>query len=139
MFTKLQSIFRPNRQEHDVSALLQHPETDLRPTVLITVLCADDVARSRALKAHAASRSHRPIFVVCEADIQAYQNAGCTFEYLPDPKTVCSMPDIGDWAGYLQERWRMINSKWHPRWTAEYGLSYKQYLKKCALNDTSEV
>lgn len=139
MFTKLQSIFRMDRQEHAVSVMSQHPETDPRPTVLVTILRADDASRLRALKTHAADRSHRPIFVVCDADVRTYQNAGCTFEYLPDPKIVRSMSDVGDWAGYLQERWRMINSKWHPQWTVEYGLSYTQYLKKCAFNDTQGI
>ncbi len=127
MITKLQPKFRIKRQKGAVSALMQHPETDVRPTVLVTLLCAKADACSRALRTHAASRSHRPIFVVCEADIRAYQNAGSTFEYLPDPEMIRAMSDVGDWAGYLQERWRMINSKWQPRWTADYGLGDRQY------------
>jgi hypothetical protein len=135
MFSKLQTRFRTQRQEGAVSAFMQHPETDLRPTVLVTLLCAKGDACSRALKTHAASSSHRPIFVVCDPDIRAYQSAGCTFEHLPDPEMVRSMSDVGDWAGYLQERWRMINSKWQPRWTAAYGLGYREYLKKCTAPD----
>lgn len=135
MFTKLQSRFRIKRQDHAVSALMQHPKTDVRPTVLVTLLCAKSDARSRALKTHAASRSYRPIFVVCEPDIRAYQSAGCTFEYLPSPEIALSMSDVGDWAGYLQERWRMINSKWQPSWAVDYGIDYRQYLKKCTFHD----
>lgn len=134
MFAKLQSLFRIKPQEHAGSALLQHSVTDPRPTILVTVLCADAAARARAIEKHATSRSHRPIFVVCDADVRAYQDAGCAFEYLPEPSMVRTMSGVGDWAAYLQERWCMINSKWLPKWTAEYGLSYTQYLKKCTVD-----
>lgn len=137
MFSKLQFAFGTKRQDRSDSFLHQHPITDDRPTVLVTILCAaSEDARLQALKIHSARRSHRPIFVVSEPDIRAYQNAGCIFEYLPDPEVVWAGLDIGDWPGYLQERWSMINSKWHPQWTANYGLSFEQYLEKCKFRDS---
>lgn len=133
MTTELHSLLHPDQQETPVPTLLQHPDTDPLPAVLVTILCADDHARTRAIKAHAKARGHRAVFVTSNPDVRAYQATGCAFEYLPDPKTVCEMSAAGDWESYLGERWRMFHSKWHPRWSADYGLTFAQYLKRCGI------
>ncbi len=112
------------------SIFLQYSSDDSRPTVLVTLISVDEKTVTRALLRHGNKNSYRVVFIVTNPDVRLFQEAECIFEYLPAPTIVENMQDVGDWQSYLQERWNMINSKWSPRWTVEYGLNIKTYLNK---------
>ncbi|RSK41011.1 hypothetical protein EJA01_00265 [Rhodovulum iodosum] len=114
----------------------QRPEGEVRPAVLVTLLVAPPAAVARALARHATAQTHRPVFIVTDPDIGPLQQAGCVFEHLPAPEMVQRFCGMGDWPGYLDERWAMLQRKWQPGWVVAYGLSLDDYLKSCLVSDT---
>lgn len=128
IFKSLGSIFNSKKQENIEPVYLQYSRAESPPIILVTLLSTDMNISSSALVRHANKKGYRVVFVVTNPDVHIFQVAGCTFEYLPSPEIIVNMADAGDWQSYLQERWNMINSKWSPRWTIEYGISIEAYL-----------
>lgn len=97
------------------------------PSVLVTHLEPDKTSVDDVLQRAGSLWGARPILVITDAKVRAMLGTGIAFEHLPSARQIISHKGAGDWRIYLQQRWRMIHTKWRPLYTIHVAMSYDEY------------
>lgn len=115
--------------------LAQRPAGDRRPTVLASLLLADEAAPERAAALVRRFPRLRWALATDGDRIAPLLAAGAVVEHLPSPVLMRALPARGDRAAYLTRRWSLLLTKWEPALVRDEGAPFATYLEACCGPD----